>query len=167
MANSTLRGKYFKCPKEVMDYIRNEVSSYHGEPDDSGYKRAKNILDNDGKISYEQLKRIKNYFDKYNGDKTDDEYKLNGGDKMQKWAEETLKTARDSIYNEKKTRMDAGEENMFKKTHSKDKEANPTRVRIPKPHKGSKSRNIMQNKTTYESEKKTIKYLIEYLTNNS
>lgn len=166
MANSDLKGKYFQCPDKVLKKIEKEASSYKGDSTDSGFKRAKNILKNNGKISYEQMKRIKNYFDEYDGDKTDEAYKLNGGDEMKKWVEEELDNARDAIYNQKKVRMDAGEENTFKKTHSKDKSENPSKVRIPKIHKSSKMRNVMQNKANYESEikkKEIINELIEYL----
>jgi len=169
MANSDLQGGYFVCPDEVVRGLQSELASYEKGGNTKGLKRAKGIVEK-GKISYSHIKRLKNYFDKYEGDGTDDEYKLNGGDKMKKWVDNTLKGARDGIHFEKKARMDAGEENQFKKTHSKDNaNADPTRVRIPRPHKGSVQRQIMTNKVTYESvsdEMDEIRYLIEYMNNN-
>lgn len=170
MANSDLQNGYFVCPDEVVNSIKGQLSSYEQGGNTKGLKRAKGIVEKK-QISYSHIKRLKNYFDNYKGDGTDDEYKLNGGDKMKKWVDNTLKGARDSIHNIKKTRMDAGEENQFKKTHTKDRDnADPTRVRLPRPHKGSVQRQIMTNKVTYESvsdEMEEIKYLIEYMNNNN
>ena len=59
--------------------------------------------------------------------------------------------------------------NAYKDTHQKDKDnADPTRVRMPKIHKGKVSRQIMTNKVQYESfsdEITEIRYLIEYMNN--
>lgn len=122
------------------------------------------------KISYENMKKIKSFFDNYDGDGTDEEYKNKGGERMKNWINNTLSDSRDSIYYEKKSRMDAGEENQFIKTHTKDKDnANPTKIRLPKIAKSSKNKYIMANRTVYESideEIDTIKYLIEYMNNN-
>ena len=121
------------------------------------------------------MKRIKNYFDSYSGDGDDDEYKLNGGELMKNWVDKELGTSRDAIHSTKKVQMDAGRENSFIKTHEKDKSKNPTKVGIPKLHKGSTAANIMRNDTTYESitpktesqtiyeEIESIKYLIGYM----
>lgn len=166
MANSNLEGKFFSPSDKVIAQIEKAVLKYDVESRANGFARAKNILKTK-KISYEQMKRIKNYFDNYEGDGTDIEFKLNGGHTMKKWNDEALKTGRDVIHKEKKARMDGGEENQFIKTHEKDKDnADPTRVRMAKIHKGSKLRNIMSNDTIYE-EVESIKYLIGYMDNNN
>ena len=63
--------------------------------------------------------------------------------------------------------MNAGKENAFRKTHTKDKEnANPTNVNLPKINKGSTMDNIMNNRTVYESlneELTDILYLMKYI----
>lgn len=123
----------------------------------------------DKEVSYEYMKKIKSFFDNYNGENKK-QYDLYGGNKMKKWVNQTLKDRRGAVYSPKKTRMDAGEENQFKKTHNKDKEnTNVTNVNIPKIAKGSKLRHIMTNKTVYENIKEEIKYnryLIKYMNNN-
>lgn len=165
MANSNLEGKYFNPTDEVLNQIEKALMKYDIESRSNGFARAKDIIKNK-RISYEQMKRIKNYFDNYEGDGTDIEFKLNGGNTMKKWNSEALSTGRDVIHKEKKARMDAGEENQFIDTHEKDKDnADPTRVRMAKIHKGSKLRNIMANDTIYE-EIESIKYLINYINNN-
>ena len=121
-------------------------------------------------ISYENMKKKKSELEN-NKLKNKDFYNKNGGDSVLKWIDNTLKTDRDSIHNEKKTRMDAGEENQFKKEHEKDRDnANPTGVSLPSIHKGSVNRQIMTNKVAYnesiEKQINSIKYLIEYMNNN-
>lgn len=169
MANSDLKNAYYNCPDKVINNIKSALSAYESGGNTKGLKRAKNIVEKK-KISYTQMKRLKNYFDSYEGDGTDDEYKLSGGKAMQEWVDGALKSSRDAIHNEKEVRMDAGEENQFKRAHTKDKDnADPTRVRLPRPHKGSVHRQIMTNKVTYESvsdEIEEIRYLIEYMNNN-
>ena len=167
MANKDLLDKYFNCPDDVIHKLNNALSKYQEGGDTGGYKRAKGIVD-DRRITYQQMKRIKNYFDNYdyqnNNKDTDPEYKLNGGDLMKNWVDKTLGNARDNIHDYKKVRMNAGAENMFKKTHTKDRDnAKPTNVNLPKISKGSQSDNIMNNRVRYESleaELEKSKYLI-------
>lgn len=171
MANSKLKNKYFKCPQSILKKMSKELATFKGDGNNSeGYSRAKKLIKDNGKVTYEELKRIKNFFDNTEHEENDIEYRMNGGEDMKKWVENTLNTARNAIYYVKKSRMDAGEENMFKKTHSKDKAKNPTKVRIPKPHKGDQSKYISGNKVAYENlqrEMKDIKYLMEYLSNKN
>ncbi len=120
-------------------------------------------------ISYANMKMTKTRLTQAKEAKNFEEYKQKGGDEVVKWIEETLKTARDSVYNVKKTGMDAGRENEFLKTHEKDKDnANPTQVGgLPKINKGNISRKIMTNKEVYNEsinvELQQIRYLMEYM----
>jgi hypothetical protein len=166
MANSALSGKYFKVPDEVINNLKSNLEKY-GEGNNAGSNRAREIITT-RKVSYDTIKRLKSFFEKYEGDGTDDEYKLNGGKTTEKWVNNQLDQARDTVDSVKRTRMDAGEQNQFKKTHEKDIDnANPTGVGMVKIHKGSNMRNIMNNTTTYEGtikeEVEQIKKLINYL----
>lgn len=171
MPNSDLQGKKYNVPESVVAKISAALSKYVNGGDTKGYKKAKRIV-NTKEMSYEQMKMMLTFFNGYGNDKEpDDEYYLNGGEAMKDWVSKTLKDSRDSIHQAKKVQMDTGRENVFKKTHEKDKDnADPTRVRMPKIHKGSKMRNIMNNDTVYESlddEINHIKYLIEYFDNKT
>lgn len=166
MANSALEDKYFKVPDEVLNNLKSNLEKY-GNDNPTGSKRARDLITT-RKATYPQMKKIKTYFDSYDGDGTDNEYKLNGGKITQDWIDNQLGQARDTVDGEKRVRMDGGEENQFLKTHEKDKDnANPTGVGMVKIHKGSNMRNIMNNTTTYEStikeEVSKIKKLIKYL----
>ena len=100
------------------------------------------------------------------------EYTRLGGEERLKEVENLVKTAKDANHQQKKIGMDAGRENQFIKTHTKDKDnANPTSVGgVPKMSKGSINRKIMSNKEVYnegiQKEISEIRYLIEYMNNN-
>lgn len=115
---------------------------------------------NGKQYSYDHLRKLKSEFENSDGN-----YDL----EMKNWVEKTLGDSSDAIYNEKKSRMKAGEENQFKKTHTKDRDnADPTAIRLPNIAKSSNHEYIMANKTVYESindELNSIRYLIEYMNN--
>ena len=127
MANSELQGRNYSVSKSLLGILQNVKNHYKGDKQSGGYKRLNGILDN-GEISYEQLKRIKNYFDYYNGDGSDDEYILNGGKDMEQWVEDTLKDARQNIKGKKKAMSDIGMQNQYIKTHTKDGFSHDTEI---------------------------------------
>lgn len=94
--NSKIYGNKVNLPDDVLKYLEdcfNTVPNGHDEID--GYRR--NIeLRNSKCITYQQLKRIKNWFDQYQGDKTDAPFILNGADFMKTWVGNTLDSMRNS-----------------------------------------------------------------------
>lgn len=163
MANKDLKDRYFIVPTELKEYLSGVNEVYNENSGNRGEKRLMDILEN-GKISYPQMKRIKNFFDTYEGNVNDKEFIMNGGERMKNWVSNALKIARDAIYAPKKAMMDAGMENQFIEPHDKNKNANPTNVRMPRLDKGN-SGNIMRGDAVYESEQK-IKHLINYFNKN-
>ena len=61
------------------------------------------------------------------------------------------------MHKSKKIRQNSGEENVFKKTHTKDKSKNPTKVRKVKVAK--KADDIINNRAIYEEVAKIIKLI--------
>ena len=61
-----------------------------GDSKREGYNRNKELRET-GVVGYPVIKRIKNWFDSYNGDGKDRPYVLNGGDRMNKWCDHVLK----------------------------------------------------------------------------
>jgi len=116
--NKELYDKRIKIPDEIREHMRNSFSSVSSESKDEGHKRNKELQDSD-EISYQQLKRIKNYFDNFNGDVQEKSYILNGGDYMKNWVNDTLRFLRDDIYNTKKNKQEAGMQNQFIEPHQK------------------------------------------------
>lgn len=133
MANSKLRNKKYKLPKELSEVM--------GMND----------------ISYEYLKKIKNHYE--NVDPTCKKY---GGDKMKSFVENTLKSDRTNIKRRSKVKSELGIGNGFKKTHSKDKNNFDLTNSGIKPTKvASSSDRIFNDEAIYE-EIKRIKNLIIY-----
>jgi len=173
MPNSKLQQKYYSVPDKVYNRINRALSSINIDDEHAkGVKRSKDLI-SDRKVSYAQMKRLKNYFDSYKGDGMDDEYKMIGGEITKDWVNKTLTSNRDSIKQSKKAMMDGGMENQFIKTHEKDRDnANPTKANggMIDIRKSAKMRNIMANDAIYQEnynkEIQSIKYLIEYMNKN-
>lgn len=92
--NSNLYNKTIELPKEVMEYLQTCFD--HVPNSDSsieGHKRNEELR-NTGYVTYQQLGRIKNWFDNYSGDGKDAPYILNGADYMRNWVETTIQDLR-------------------------------------------------------------------------
>ena len=92
--NSNLYNKTIELPKEVVEYL--QVCFDHipnSDPSIEGHKRNEELRDT-GYVTYQQLGRIKNWFDNYDGDKTDAPFILNGADYMKNWVENTIQGLR-------------------------------------------------------------------------
>ena len=92
--NSELYGKKIQLPKTMLDHL---YVCFTRVPDSDanteGHNRNEELRAN-GHATYQQLGRIKNYFDNYGGDKTDAPFILNGGDTMRAWVDRTLESMR-------------------------------------------------------------------------
>jgi AraC-like DNA-binding protein len=75
--NKDLYGNKFSLPEEVVSYLQ-QCHDAAGGADESveGYKRNKELRDS-REVTYQQLKRMKNWFDKFEGDENDLSYILN------------------------------------------------------------------------------------------
>ena len=92
--NSNLYNKTIELPKEIMEYL--ETCFEHIPNSDTsieGHKRNEELR-NSGYVTYQKLGRIKNWFDKYDGDGTDAPYILNGADYMKNWVESKIQDLR-------------------------------------------------------------------------
>jgi len=129
MANSALQGYTWKIPKELHNHLQKTMNAYKGDKNVEGYKRLETLL-NEPNVSYEQLKRIKNFFDTHttagvksvNHRKQDTQFILNGGLMMRDWVNKTLSIARDNVGNIKDIKKNSGTaiDNTHIKTHDKD-----------------------------------------------
>jgi hypothetical protein len=119
MANSSLKNNCVKIDEELKDHLLKIYNAYKGDKKIEGYTRLKNLCD-ENEISYEQLKRIKNFFDNFSGKRNDTPYLLNGGSKMKDWVNITLNDLRGNIEGKKKAMSSIGMPNQYIKTHTKD-----------------------------------------------
>jgi len=103
MANAQLYDKTFRIAPDVLQSIRAALIS---NPNGNGVKRAKYLLKN-GVITYQALKRLKNFFDHFNiqnDDKT--QYVLAGGELMKSFVDRTLNANRDAVSRSTEVRRD-------------------------------------------------------------
>lgn len=103
MANSELYGKTFKIPSNILNNIQKQLVLH---PNHDGVKRAKNLLK--GKtISYQLLKRLKNFFDYFNPNEDDKvKFELAGGSDMKDFVERILNSNRDAVERSKEVKRD-------------------------------------------------------------
>lgn len=114
MANSQLQHKVFDVPEKVLTQLNSSIKRFSNKTESKGFNRALFILQRKT-CSYEQLKRIKNYFDSITDENYNEiEYLLNGGDIMRKWVLYVLDEARKSVKGTKTARKNAGMENQFR-----------------------------------------------------
>lgn len=107
--NSNLYGKKYPFP----DYLKQHLKVCFrlcpdANPNIEGYRRNQE-LQTINSVTYQQLKRMKNWFDNYQGRKEDAPYVLNGGDKVKNWVEQTLGSSRKSL----KTTQDRKNDTMI------------------------------------------------------
>lgn len=119
MANSELQGKTFNIPDNVKNHLSKIFNAYKGDQTVEGFGRLRTLTSKDS-ITYEQIKRIKNFFDTYTGKRNDTPYLLNGGTIMKEWVNSALEDARQNIKGKKTSMSDIGMDNQFIDDHSKD-----------------------------------------------
>jgi hypothetical protein len=131
--NSQIYGNTVPFPEQMRNHLMNSMRRVQGVNKDSeGYKRNEELQKQD-KVTYQQLKRIKNFFDNFKGNPNDPSFILNGGNEMKSWVNVNLNQMRMSPEMTKKNKMETGMENQFIKTHEKDS----IDVRKSKEHKST------------------------------
>jgi len=94
--NSQLYDNEYSIPNDIINYIKDKLSSYGNTigSRENGVERANNIIKT-GKCTYQQLKKIKNYFDNIEDyGFNQKEFDLNGGILMKNFINQLLSTQR-------------------------------------------------------------------------
>jgi hypothetical protein len=126
--NSKLYDNVVNLPDSLIKHLDVCFGSVNGDTNTEGWKRNQELRQKK-QITYQQLKRIKNWFDGYNGNKEDAPFILNGGDRMNAWCNEALKFMRNSVESGKKITSDTGMQNRYNKIdHQKNTNVNNTHV---------------------------------------
>ncbi len=165
MNNKALDNKIFVVTDEIIGIIEDNIATYKSGGNTEGIERAKNIVKNP-RIKYNAMNRMVNWFKTHAPG--DAGYDLIGGDKMKDWVTKTMERATANIEMGKMVHRltDAPGNSEQKEGGTKDTSKNPTKVNIPKMHKGSRATYVSGDETTYEQEIKSIQSLIEYIDNN-
>jgi len=117
--NKDLYGHKVPLPEEVVTYLGQCFDAAQGASESTeGFKRNQELR-NSGEITYQQLKRVKNWFDSFQGAKNDLSYILNGGDYVRNWINQTLDSMRNDVHLGKKIKSEVLP-NQFLQTHTKD-----------------------------------------------
>jgi len=150
MANSELENKYWELGDELVNHLSKILNAYNGDETVAGYKRLTDLI-NTKECSYQQLKRIKNFFDNHKGTVKETPYLLNGGTKMKQWVDECLSNARQDVKGKKKAMMDVGMDNQFQKDGgTRNQDSSGEKIKNIKV--GSSSRQVSDNRGIYEIE---------------
>lgn len=133
---------------EIPDSIKNHLTICfakvkNADKNTKGYNRNLQ-LQNQKQIDYKQLKRIKNFFDNFEGEFDDPSWILNGEGVMKGWVENCLKLMRDNV----KKNMDNEVENS-KISHSDLKNDTSSLLRPSQQHKKTSERHVT---SVFESE---------------
>jgi hypothetical protein len=116
--NSSLYNKKVKLPDTLIKHLEDCFNSVSADSNVEGYNRNQEIRSS-GLATYQQIKRIKNWFDGFSGKKEDAPFILNGGDRMSNWVNAALQQMRNSVSNSKKIKSDGGMSNQYLDSHEK------------------------------------------------
>jgi len=101
--NSELYDNEYQIPNQILNAIRMKLYS---SSDAEGIKRAKNLIKS-GKCTYQNLKRLKNFFDNFNpSTESIEQFELAGGAQMRNFINTTLQRERNKVEHGQKVRQD-------------------------------------------------------------
>ena len=94
--NSELYDKKYPIPLPIVNKLKAKLMGVNGLSGE-GVKRAK-FLVNNGYVTYQMMKRIKNFFDHFDQNKDSiQEFELSGGNDMRNYIEHTLNSDRKEV----------------------------------------------------------------------
>lgn len=158
--NSSLIRRKVKAPlgKAIKRHLYYIYKNYNGDKGYNGFVRLCNILkmDNDeGGINYNELTQLSHILNTMAPNSN--EYNTLGGDLMKSWVDVSLKSMENNDRADKEARKRAGEENVFRKPHTKDRQ-NKTKDEpsIGKFQTKNATKSIANNNFVKISESRTI-----------
>lgn len=116
--NKNLYDRIAIIPDSLVKHLGDSFNSIQGNQNIEGYNRNQQLRQTK-QATYQQIKRIKSWFDNFSGKKEDAPFILNGGDRMKIWCDEVLRVWRENDKSGKKIKMDAGMQNQFIDDHEK------------------------------------------------
>lgn len=123
--NSTLIRRKVKAPlgKEIKKHLLQIYNTFDGDKGSKGFQRLSNVLNmdkEDGGINYNELTQLSHIMNKILPDS--EEFNTLGGQLMKSWVDISLKSMENNDRADKQARKDAGEQNAFRKSHTKDRQ---------------------------------------------
>ena len=117
--NKNLYDRIAIIPDSLVKHLNDCFSNVQGNQNVEGFNRNQQLRQS-RQATYQQIKRIKSWFENYSGKKEDAPFILNGGDRMKSWCDEVLRVWRDNDKSGKTVKMNAGMQNQFIDDHQKD-----------------------------------------------
>lgn len=123
--NSNLLKRKVKAPlgKDIKKHLYSIYKNYDGDRGSNGFVRLENILNMDkdeGGINYNELSQLSHVMN--NMLPNSEEFKTLGGELMKSWVNISLKSMENNDRADKEARRNAGEQNAFRKAHTKDRQ---------------------------------------------
>lgn len=123
--NSTLIKRQVKAPlgKDIKKHLYQIYKNFDGDRGNKGFSRLENILNmdkNDGGINYNELTQLSHIMDKILPNS--EEFKTLGGELMKSWVDISLKSMENNDRADKQALKNAGVQNAFRKSHTKDRQ---------------------------------------------
>lgn len=123
--NSNLLKRKAKAPlgKDIKKHLYRIYKNFNGDKGSRGFERLSNILKMDreeGGINYNELSQLSHVLNKILPNS--EEFNTLGGELMKSWVEISLKSMENNDRADKEARRNAGEQNAFRKTHTKDRQ---------------------------------------------
>ena len=117
--NRSLYDNEIEFPSDKREHMRKCFHMVkNADENTEGYKRNKE-LQSQKFITYNQLKRIKNFFDTFKGNHKEPSFILNGGVEIKNWVNDELRRMREYVKNTKTNKMNTGMMNQFIDPHEK------------------------------------------------
>lgn len=158
--NSNLLKRKVKAPlgKDIKKHLYSIYKNYNGDRGSKGFVRLENILNMDkdeGGINYNELSQLSHILNKILPNS--EEFKTLGGELMKSWVEISLKSMENNDRADKEARRNAGEQNTFRKAHTKDRQnKKKNKPTIGRFQTKNASKSISNNKFIQLSEAKTV-----------
>lgn len=162
--NSTLIKRQVKAPlgKDIKKHLYQVYKNFDGDRGSKGFERLTNILTMDrdeGGINYNELTQLSHILNKILPNS--DEFKTLGGELMKSWVDISLRSMEINDKADKQARKIAGEQNAFRKPHTKDRQnKRKNKPTIGKFQTKNASKSISNNSFIKLSENKTHKTII-------
>lgn len=158
--NSNLLKRKVKAPlgKDIKKHLYEIYRNYDGDKGSKGFVRLENILKMDrdeGGINYNELSQLSHIMGKILP--RSDEFKTLGGEMMKSWVDISLKSMENNDRADKEARRNAGEQNAFRKAHTKDRQnKRKNKPTIGRFQTKNASKAISNNKFIQLSEQRTV-----------
>lgn len=158
--NSNLLKRKVKAPlgKDIKKHLYSTYKNYNGDRGSKGFVRLENILNMDkdeGGINYNELSQLSHILNKILPNS--EEFNTLGGELMKSWVEISLKSMENNDRADKEARRNAGEQNTFRKAHTKDRQnKKKNKPTIGRFQTKNASKSISNNKFIQLSEAKTV-----------